>query len=66
MSEVSDTSSVIQEFRLSNLVDEFTEHSSAEIERLRSSQSEFDEALYQQAVELVIRKLNQRDPRDIR
>ena len=63
---MSDTSSVIQEFRLSNLVDEFTEHSGAEIERLRSSQSEFDETLYQQAVELVIRKLNQRDPRDIR
>ena len=58
--------SVIQEFRLSDLAEEFTEQSSAEIERLRSTQPDFDETLYQHAVALVLRKLNQRDPRDIR
>lgn len=63
---MSGTSSVIKEFRLSNLADEFTEHCSAEIERLRSTQPAFDETLYQRAIELVMRKLNQRDPRDIR
>jgi hypothetical protein len=62
----SDKQSVIQEFRLSDLAEEFTEQSSAEIERLRSTQPDFDETLYQHAVELVLRKLNQRDPRDIR
>ncbi len=62
----SETQSVIQEFRLSDLAEEFTAQSSAEIERLRSTQPDFDESLYQQAVELVLRKLNQRDPRDIR
>ncbi len=58
--------SVIQEFRLSDLAEEFTEQSSAEIERLRSTQPDFDETLYQHAVELVLRKLKQRGPRDIR
>ena len=62
----SDKQSIIQEFRLSDLAEEFTAQSSAEIERLRSTQPDFDESLYQQAVELVLRKLNQRDPRDIR
>ena len=62
----ADTQSVIQEFRLSDLAEEFTEHSSAEIEHLHSTQPDFDDTLYQHAVELVLRKLNQRDPRDIR
>lgn len=62
----SDKQSVIQEFRLSDLAEEFTEHSGAEMERLRSAQPDFDESLYQQAVELVLRKLKQREPRDIR
>lgn len=62
----ADKQSVIQEFRLSDLAEEFTEHSRVEMERLRSAQPDFDESLYQQAVELVLRKLNQREPRDIR
>ena len=58
--------SVIAEFRLSDLAEEFTTHSQAEIERLRSTRPNFDESLYQQAIELVLRKLAQRPPRDPR
>lgn len=63
---IASEQSVIQEFRLSDLAQEFTEQSSAEIERLRSTLPNFDETLYRHAVELVLRKLSQRDPRDVR
>lgn len=57
--------SIMKEFRLVDLAQEFTEQTNAELERLRSTQPDFDENLYQCAVELVLRKLSQRDPRDI-
>ena len=57
---------IIQAFHLSDLAREFTRQSTAEIERLRSVQPDFDEGLYQRACELVLRKLKHRDPRDMR
>ena len=57
---------IIQTFQLSDLAQEFIRHSTAEIERLRSAQPEIDESLYEQACELVLRKLKHRDQRDIR
>jgi hypothetical protein len=57
--------SLMREFRLSSLTEEFENHSHAEIERLRTSQSDFDERSYQEAVALVLRKLSQRESRDL-
>jgi hypothetical protein len=57
--------SLVREFRLSSLAEEFENHSRAEIERLRTSQSDFDERPYQEAVALVLRKLSQRESRDL-
>lgn len=61
----SEDRSVMQEFRLSDLAEEFANHGKAEIERLRSDNPDFDEDLYQQAVALVLRKLSQHAPREI-
>ncbi len=57
---------IVKEFRLSDLAEEFKNHSRAEIERLQSTDTDFDENLYQQAVELVLRKLDQHNPKDDR
>ena len=48
---------VIQRFRVIDLAEEFLNHSRMEIERLRNTGPDFEENLYQQAVELVLRKL---------
>ena len=64
--KTSDKRPIIQAFHLSDLAHEFTRQSTAEIERLRSAQPDFDEGLYQQARDLVLRKLKHRDSRDIR
>ena len=53
----SSQSLVIQRFRVINLAEEFRNHSRAEIERLHDTGPDFEESLYQQAVELVLRKL---------
>ena len=64
--KTSDKRPIIQAFHLSDLAHEFTRQSTAEIERLRSVQPDFDEGLYQQARDLVLRKLKHRDSRDLR
>jgi hypothetical protein len=48
---------VIQRFRVIDLAEEFLNHSRAEIDRLHDTGPDFEESLYQQAVELVLRKL---------
>ena len=58
MATAKDTT-LVKEFRLTSLAEEFERHSQAEIERLRSDNPDFDESLYQEAVSLVLRKLNQ-------
>ena len=50
---------LVHEFRLSSLAEEFEQHSQAEIEHLGSDNPDFDENLYQEAVSLVLRKLSQ-------
>jgi hypothetical protein len=60
----SENQPIVKEFRLSDLAAEFKNHSQAEIERRQSTGADFDENLYQQAVELVLRKLGQHHPRD--
>ena len=57
---------IIQTFDLRDLAHEFTRQSTAEIERRRSLEPDFDEALYQQARDLVLRKLKHRESRDAR
>jgi hypothetical protein len=57
---------IVREFRLSDLAEEFKNHSRAEMERLQSTDADFDENLYQQAIELVLRKLGQHTSRDTR
>jgi hypothetical protein len=47
-------------FTRRNAVDEFREYTHAELQRLRGSDSDFDEALYRQAMELVLSKLETR------
>jgi hypothetical protein len=44
-------------FRVINLTEEFLNHSRVEIERLHNTGSDFNDDLYQQAVELVLRKI---------
>ena len=58
MATAKDTT-LVKEFRLTSLAEEFERHSQAEIERLRSDNPDFDESLYQEAVSLVLRKLSQ-------
>jgi hypothetical protein len=48
---------VLQRFQAVDLAKEFLNYSQAEIERLHNLGSDFEESLYQQAVELVLRKL---------
>jgi hypothetical protein len=48
---------VIQRFQVVDLAKEFLNYSQAEIERLHNTEPDFEESLYQQAVELVLRKL---------
>ncbi len=57
---------IIHIFQISDLTQEFIHHSTTEIERLRSAQPDLDESLYEQACELVLRKLKHRAQRDIR
>ena len=57
---------LIQEFRLSKLAEEFEIHSQGEIERLRSDNPDFDEKLYQEAVSLVFRKLSRNEKGEAR
>ena len=61
----ADDQTLIKEFRLSKLAEEFEIHSQAEIERLHSDNSDFDEKLYQEAVSLVFRKLSQNEPNEL-
>lgn len=56
---MADTPSLIREFRLSDLAEEFTHYSQIEAERQQLADPDFDEGLYNQAVELVLRKLQQ-------
>jgi hypothetical protein len=56
---MADTPSLIRQFRLSNLAEEFTHYSQIEAERLQLADPNFDESLHKQAVELVLRKLQQ-------
>ena len=60
----SENQLIVKEFRLSDLAEEFKNHSRAETERLQGTDTDFDENLYQQAVELVLRKLDQHNPKD--
>lgn len=62
----ADQRPIIQTFDLSDLAREFTRQSTAEIERRRSLEPDFDEALYRQACDLVLRKLKHRESRDAR
>jgi hypothetical protein len=48
---------VIQRFQVVDLAKEFLNYSRVEIERLHNTRPDFEESLYQQAVELVLRKL---------
>ena len=57
---------LINEFRLSKLAEEFEIHSQGEIERLRSDNPDFDEKLYQEAVSLVFRKLSRNEKGEAR
>ena len=57
---------LIKEFRLSKLAEEFEIHSQGEIERLRSDNPDFDEKLYQEAVSLVFRKLSRNEKGEAR
>lgn len=57
---------LIKEFRLSKLAEEFEIYSQGEIERLRSDNPDFDEKLYQDAVSLVFRKLSQNEQGEAR
>ena len=52
------TDVLVQEFRLNNVEAEFEKHSQAEIERQQSTENDFDENLYQEAVALVLKKLS--------
>jgi hypothetical protein len=55
---------ILRGFRLHHIAEEFENHSRAEIERLRGSDPDFDEQLYQQAIDLVLRKLSQYTARE--
>lgn len=46
-----------QRFTRKSAIDEFQEFAKAEEKRLRSSDSDFDQDIYQQAVKLVMQKL---------
>ncbi len=46
-----------QRFTRKSAIDEFQEFAKAEEKRLRSSDSDFDKDIYQQAVKLVMHKL---------
>jgi hypothetical protein len=48
---------MIPRFRVIDLTEEFLDHSRVEIERLHNTGPDFNADLYQQAVELVQRKL---------
>ncbi len=48
-------------FMRRNAVDEFREYADNEAKRLRNSDQDFDADSYQQAVELVLRKLQHTD-----
>ncbi|MFQ5413381.1 MAG: hypothetical protein ACE5E6_02880 [Phycisphaerae bacterium] len=48
-----DEDCIVDEFRLSGPLDEFTEHSRRELQRARAAGGDFDEARFQEAVELV-------------
>lgn len=56
---MTDTSAIIQQFRLNDPAEEFTQYSQMEAERLQLADPNFDENLHKQAVELVLRKLKQ-------
>ncbi len=47
-------------FMRRNAVDEFREYAEAELARLRASDQRFDEALYREAMDLVLAKLESR------
>ncbi len=57
---------IIKEFRLSKLAEEFEIHSQGVIERLRRDNADYDEKLYQEAVSLVFRKLSQNEQNETR
>ena len=57
---------LIREFRLSKLAEEFEIHSQGEIERLRRDNADYEEKLYQEAVSLVFRKLSQNEQNETR
>ena len=49
-----------KQFMRRSAIDEFREFTQKEADRLRTSDSEFDEAQYQQAVDLVVKKLQRK------
>ena len=59
--EERERQTIVGGFRLSSLAEEFKKHSYARIDRLRNSRSDFDEGLYEEAVELVLRKISGRE-----
>ena len=50
---------ISRQFRLSDPAEEFIHYSQSEAERFQLEDATFDEALHQQAVELVLRKFKQ-------
>ena len=55
---LDNTNVLVQDFRLNNVAAELEKHSQAEIERQQSTENDFDENLYQEAVALVLKKLS--------
>lgn len=56
---MEDSPVIVRQFRLSDPAEEFVHYSQVEAERLQLDDPQFDESLYQQAVELVLRKFKQ-------
>ncbi len=52
-----DYAEILAEFRLKNAADSFRAYSQETLEQLRDSGKNFDEALYQAAIEMVLGKL---------
>ncbi len=52
---------ILEGFRLRDPAEEFEEYCQVELERLRSSGTDFDEDLYREAVRLVLRKLGREE-----
>ena len=53
----SNESWFVEDFHLRSPVEEFQEYSRLEIERLRNSQPNLNDAIHRQAIDLVLRKM---------